>query len=39
MLIKSFQEVGGSEGSGELKKNSWINVDKIKVGGSEGSLK
>jgi len=28
MLIKSFQEVGGSEGSLELKKNNWINFDK-----------
>ena len=28
MLILRFQEVGGSEGCGELKKNSWINVDK-----------
>ena len=29
MLINRFQEVGGSEGSGELKKkNNLINVDK-----------
>jgi len=39
MLKKKFQLVGGSEGSGELKINYWINVEKKfqLVSGSEGS--